>query len=234
MRSSRGLLTIPASSDTVESEGPTDEAVLKKALKEIIEKIPSLLYYELSFYLFTRIPNAPRLCLPEFLCNGSSMNWSLKLWLYPLLNQLKFFMDVLLRNLAFFNLKAMGYLQKQCKLSQLPDCHSSHLEKPEHIVVKKFAQLELLAGGEEGAGHLGPGVEGGVRLMVAPPRPPVIHAVHSNLCLCKNHEDHVILAIYGQETKERQEISGPIQSEESEGENKRGGGVGGWGVGGGE
>jgi hypothetical protein len=55
----------------------------------------------------------------------------------------------------------------------------AHLEKPEHIVVKKLAQLELLAGGEEGAGHLGPGVEGGVRLMVAPPRPPVIHAVHS-------------------------------------------------------
>jgi hypothetical protein len=30
-------------------------------------------------------------------------------------------MDVLLRNLAFFNLKAMGYLQKQCKLSTFQD-----------------------------------------------------------------------------------------------------------------
>ncbi len=30
-------------------------------------------------------------------------------------------MDVLLRNLAFYNLKAMGYLQKQCKMSTFQD-----------------------------------------------------------------------------------------------------------------
>jgi hypothetical protein len=41
------------------------------------------------------------------------------MWLCPLLNQLEFSMAVLLGNLAFFNLKAMGYLQKQFKLSQL-------------------------------------------------------------------------------------------------------------------
>ncbi len=50
------------------------------------------------------------------LSNGSSMNWALKLWLCPLLNLLVLsLIDGPLRNLAFYNLKAMGYLQKQCK-----------------------------------------------------------------------------------------------------------------------
>jgi hypothetical protein len=60
----------------------------------------SLALFWLSFLpIFARILKAPRLGLPEFLSNGSSMNWALKLWLCPLLNQLEFSLDVLLRNL---------------------------------------------------------------------------------------------------------------------------------------
>ncbi len=79
--------------------------------------------------------------------------------------------------------KARTYRREEARPVGAPGTREkkAHLEKPEHIVVKKLAKLELLAGGEEGAGHLSPGVEGGVQLMVAPPRPPVIHAVHSNL-----------------------------------------------------
>ncbi len=53
-------------------------------------------------------------------------------------------------------------------------------------------------------------------------------------------QPHINNRYIGNIMDKRQEISGPIQrwfiirGEESEGENKRGGGVGGWGVGGGE
>jgi hypothetical protein len=39
----------------------------------------SSLCFNYPLYLFARILNAPRLGLPEFLSNGSSMNWALKL-----------------------------------------------------------------------------------------------------------------------------------------------------------
>ncbi len=59
--------------------------------------------------------------------NWDSMQWStwstidlgFKIVICPFLNQLEFSLDILLINLTLFNLKAMGYLQKQCKLSQL-------------------------------------------------------------------------------------------------------------------
>jgi hypothetical protein len=47
----------------------------------VVEIIPNLveLCFDYPFYLFARILIAPRLGLPEFLSNGSSMNWALKL-----------------------------------------------------------------------------------------------------------------------------------------------------------
>ena len=56
---------------------------------------------------------------------------------------------------------------------------SSHLEESEHVVMEELAQLELLAGVQEGAGHLLPAVEG--RVMTTR---PVIHTIHTSI-LCK-------------------------------------------------
>ncbi len=55
----------------------------------------------------------------ETLCNRLLLIWALKIVICPLLNQLEFSLDILLRNLALFYLKAMGFLLKQGKLSQL-------------------------------------------------------------------------------------------------------------------
>jgi hypothetical protein len=42
----------------------------------------------------------------------STIDLGFKIVICHLLNQLEFSLDILLRNLALFNLKAMGYLQK--------------------------------------------------------------------------------------------------------------------------
>jgi hypothetical protein len=52
--------------------------------------------------------------------------------------QLEFSLDILLRNLALFNLKAMGYLQKQCKLSQLLKTQPNPLILQRYSFLKKF------------------------------------------------------------------------------------------------
>ncbi len=47
------------------------------------------------------------------LSKGSSMNWTLILWLLPLLNQTWILFDFSFEKSGILNLKAMGYLQKQ-------------------------------------------------------------------------------------------------------------------------
>ncbi len=74
----------------------------------------SSLCFEHLLYLFARIQKAPRLGLPEFWARVLTMNWTLKLWLLPLLNQTWILFDWYFEKSGIFNLKAMGYLQKQC------------------------------------------------------------------------------------------------------------------------
>ena len=76
----------------------------------------SSLCFENLFDLFARILNAPRLRLPEFLSNGSSMNWVYFWWLCPNLNLLNS-AKCPVRDLNLFNPKAACLsLQIRCEI----------------------------------------------------------------------------------------------------------------------
>ncbi len=76
----------------------------------------SSLCFEHLFYLFCQDPECTKIGSTWVLSKGSPMNWTLKNCDFSLFwNKLEFYLTIPLRNLVFFNLKTMGYLQKQCK-----------------------------------------------------------------------------------------------------------------------